>query len=246
MHLNVNKCSIISFTRRTDVRCQYFNYSINNVSLNRSRVVKDLGVLFDAKLTFSNHIQSIIQRSSKLLGFIFRSLKPFQKIDTHMTLFYSYIRNVLEYGCQIWNPYYHIYTNKIENVQRKFTRMLCYKFKLPRGTYESRLKILNMVSLYHRRLFIDELFLYKIVSRKIKTNLIDSVLFHVPNRPTRFTPIFYLPAVTSNIEFFSLVLRLKRQHNENFSNIDLMENSLSIIKKNIEKSLPQEMWHNFK
>lgn len=124
--------------------------------------------------------------------------------------------------------------------------MLCYKFNIPRGTYESRLKSLNMVSLYHRRLFIDELFLYKIVSQKIKTNLIGNFTVHIPNRTTRFTPVFYLPAVTSNVEFFSLVLRLKRQHNENFSNIDLLGNSLAFTKHNIIKSLPQEMRHNFK
>lgn len=91
LHLNINKCSIISFTRRKDVRFQYFNYTINNVLLNRSQSIKDLGVTFDAKLSFSNHIQSIILRSSKLLGFIFRSLKPFQQISSHINLFYSYI-----------------------------------------------------------------------------------------------------------------------------------------------------------
>lgn len=70
-----------------------------------------------------------------------------------------YIRNLLEYGSQIWNPYYHIHTNKLENIQRKFTRMLCYKFNIPRGTYQSRMENFNMISLFHRRLFIDELLL---------------------------------------------------------------------------------------
>lgn len=49
----------------------------------------------------------------------------------------------------------------------------------------------------------DKLFLYKIVSRKIKTNRIEYFSVHIPNKPTRFVPIFHLPAVTSNIEFFS-------------------------------------------
>lgn len=246
LYLNVKKCTAISFTRRTEATHQFFNYSINGSLLNRSKVVKDLGILFDEKLSFINQVNSMVHRASKLLGFIFRSLKPFTKISTHLTLFYSYIRNLLEYGSQIWNTYYHTYTNTIENIQRKFTRMICYKFKMPRGTYQSRLKSLNMISLFHRRVYIDEVLLYKIVSGKLVTNITDSFPLHVPNRTTRYAPIFYLPPVTSNAEFYSLTLRLKRQHNENFASVDLFENSISKTKKKIFSELPIEMWRNFR
>lgn len=211
---------MISFTRRTDATKIYYNYLINNKLLNRSNVVRDLGVLFDSKITFHNHILSIIARTSNLLGFIFRSLKLFKKTETHLTLYYSYIRNIMEYGCQIWNPYYHLYTEKLENIQRKFTRMLCYKFNIPRGTYQSRLEHLNMKSLFHKRLFIDELFLYKIVQ------IVD--------------------ARATNVEFFSIIYRFKRQHYEHFTNVNLLESSLAITKARILEALPSEMWHNFR
>lgn len=229
-----------------DANLQRFNYTINNTPLKPSKIIKDLGVLFDDKLSFKNHIVSIISRASKILGFIFRSLKPFSKIETHLILYYAYIRNILEYGLQIWNPYYNIHTNAIENVQRKFTRMICYKFGIPRGTYQSRLENLKMVSLFHRRLFTDELFLYKILSLKISTKLIDCSNIHVPNRQTRFAPIFYLPAVISNVEFYSCALRLKRQHNEYFSTIDSFEDSIALTKKKISQALPVETWGGFR
>lgn len=246
LYLNINKCTAISFTRRPDATNQYFNYSINGSSLIRAKLVKDLGILFDEKLSFINQVNSMVTRASKMLGFIFRSLKPFTQLSTHLTLYESYIRNLLEYGSQIWNPYYHIHTNTIENIQRKFTRMLCYKFKLPRGSYQSRLEDLNMISLFHRRLYIDEVLLYKIVSGKLITELSDSFPLHIPTRTTRYAPIFYLPPVTSNAEYYSLILRLKRQHNENFASVDLFENSISKTKKQILKELPKEMWHNFR
>lgn len=246
LHLNVKKCSVISFTRRTDKTFQHFQYRINNSVLPRSKVVKDLGILFDEKLSFNIHVRSTITRASKLLGFICRSLKPFDKLNTHIILYNTYVRSILEYGSSIWNPYYHTYTNIIENVQRKFTRILCYKFKIAYCDYEDRLKKLGMTALFYRRLYFDELLLYKIVSNKLNTNLSQSFNIHIPTRITRFAPIFYVPSVSSNIQFFSLVLRLKRQHNEYFTHIDLMDASLASAKQSIKSALPPGLWAGFR
>lgn len=246
LQLNVNKCTVISFSRKTERTFQHFQYRINNSVLPRSRIVKDLGVLFDEKLSFNNHVRSIISRASKLLGFICRSLKPFDKLNTHIILYNTYVRSILEYGSAIWNPFYHTYTNIIENIQRKFTRISCYKFKIPYCDYEDRLKKLGMTSLFYRRLYFDEMLLYKIITNKLITNLINSFNIHVPTRVTRFAPVFYVPSVSSNIEFFSLTLRLKRQHNEYFTRIDLLDNSLARTKQSIRAALPVGLWAGFR
>lgn len=132
------------------------------------------------------------------------------------------------------------------NIQRKFTRIVCYKFGIPRDTYQLRLQRLDMQSLFTRRLYFDELFLYKVVSGKLNTNLNQSFNINVPVRTTRYAPIFYIPSVASNIEYFSLALRLKRQHNDYFSNIDLFDNSLSRTRITIHRALPNELWPNFR
>lgn len=244
--LNANKCSVVSFTRRTVGTFEYFSYKINNTTLNRNRVIKDLGILFDEKLSFSNHVKSIVTRASKSMGFICRSLKPFTIMKTHTTLFNTYVRSILEYGSPIWNPYYDKYTRIIENVQRKFTRILCYKFGIPRETYEERLISLNMQSLYTRRLYFDETLLYKIVVKKLNTTLNHSFNINIPLRVTRFAPIFYVPSVSTNIQYFSLALRLKRQHNDHFSMVDLQDNHLKRTLASIKESLPNELWPNFR
>lgn len=167
-------------------------------------------------------------------------------MNTYKILFNTYVRSLLEYGSTIWNPYYHTYTHIVENIQRKFTRIVCYKFGIPRDTYQLRLQRLDMQSLFTRRLYFDELFLYKVVSGKLNTNLNQSLNIHVPVRTTRFAPIFYIPSVASNIEYFSLALRLKRQHNDYFANIDLFDNSLSRTRITIHRALPNELWPNFR
>lgn len=244
LNLNISKCTVVSFTRCSIRKFQLFNYQINGTPLIRSQVVKDLGILFDEKLTFINHVNSIVSRASRTLGFICRSLKPFTNINTHKLLYFTYVRSLLEYGCQIWNPFYHIHTTAIENVQRKFTRILCYKFNIPRGTYETRLDQLNMLSLTNRRLFSDEFLLYKIVSGRIHTHLSSQLMPHIPIRSARHTPLFYLRAVNTNVEMFSFVLRLKTQHNDYFNDIDLTNHSVTDVKRSIISSLPTELWTN--
>lgn len=245
LHVNTAKCAIVSFTRRSELKFQHFAYKINNTTINRSKAIKDLGIIFDEKLTFKNHVSSVISRASKTLGFTCRSLKPFKNINTHKNLYNTYVRSILEYGSTIWNPYYGTHKNPIENVQRKFTRILCYKFGIPRDSYVERLKNLEMKSLFARRLYFDEMLLYKIVSGKLNTFLLQSFQINVPLRATRYAPIFYVPSVSSNIEFFSLSLRLKRQHNDYFSGIDLLDNSITKTKSSIVKSLPTQLWPGF-
>lgn len=174
LKLNISKCFSISFSRRNDIRILHYDYRINNSVIQQAHTIKDLGVLFDEKLSFSPHVNSIITRAFKALGFITRSLQKFSKIETYKRLYYTYVRSILEYASPVWNPYYDIYTDAIEKVQRKFTRIVCFKFQIQYTSYEMRLNKLNMITLFNIRLFADEMLLFKIVNGLAKTKLADS------------------------------------------------------------------------
>ena len=63
--------------------------------------------------------------------------------------FITYVRPLLEYNSCIWNPS-NIYVglkNKIEKVQRTFTKRLFYRCGIPYTNYENRLLFLNLTSL---------------------------------------------------------------------------------------------------
>lgn len=96
-----------------------------------------------------------------MLGFIFRSTKYFTNYKSIMRLYYPYVRSRLDYCSTVWNPHYVKYVDQIERVQKKFTRMLYYKFNWVKPDYKTRLKQLNMTSLETRRLQLDEITLYK-------------------------------------------------------------------------------------
>ena len=153
--LNASKCKILTISRKTNANIISFIYKIDDTSLQRTESLKDLGVIFDSKFSFQQHITHITKRAYKMIGFITRSLYGFNNIRTYYRLYYCYVRSILEYAAPIWNPYYATHINEIEKVQRKFTRIIAYKFHVPRGTYESRMKFMNLISLKNRRIILD-------------------------------------------------------------------------------------------
>lgn len=240
--LNAGKCKILSISRKSEANIISFIYKIDDTSLIRVTSLKDLGVFFDSKFTFQQHITYIVNKAYRMIGFITRSLYGFTSIKTYYRLYFCYVRSILEYAAPIWNPYYAIHTNEIEKVQRKFTRIIAYKFKVPRGSYESRMKYMNMLSLKSRRVVLDELLLYKIMNLNALESLRNKITINTPIRITRYTPTFYWNNVTTNIEFNSVTTRLQRQHNDHFRSIQLTGLSISNFKNKIIQNLPLENW----
>jgi hypothetical protein len=72
--------------------------------------------------------------------------------------FCTYVRPLLEFSSQVWSPHYNYLIDKIESVQRFFTKRLAGLEKL---TYRDRLHILGIETLERRRLIHDLIFCYK-------------------------------------------------------------------------------------
>lgn len=237
LFLNESKCVVITFTRKFKNNILTFDYKLNNITLNRVAMIKDLGVIFDEKFNFNSHCNNIAMRSFKLLGFIFRAMNKFKIPDSFILLYNAYIRTILEYCSPIWNPYYQTNIDLIEKVQRKFTRILSYKLNIPRQQYTDRLKNFKMISLSDRRQVTDEILLYKLFNNILSSHTTDQINVHIAPRFTRFTPTFYIPNASSNIEYQSTISRIQRQHNQRFMNCNLFEQSLNIFRKQVSEAI---------
>ena len=66
---------------------------------------------------------------------------------------------ILQYGCQLWNPYLVKHIESIESIQRRATRVLCGSEK----EHQERLGVLKWPSLELRRKFICLVQMYKII-----------------------------------------------------------------------------------
>ncbi|GBM10011.1 putative RNA-directed DNA polymerase from transposon BS [Araneus ventricosus] len=108
LHLNIEKCGVLSYTRK--VQPLNHVYKINNLVLSRSNTVTDLGIIFDSKLDFSQHIDTMVSKTYHRLGFLKRRTREFSSELTLKVLYCAHIRPKLEYCSIIWNPNYR---NKI-------------------------------------------------------------------------------------------------------------------------------------
>lgn len=236
MSLNVNKSCVISFTKKKN---RYIHqYYIGDKVLSRSEVVRDLGVYFDAELTFHHHYEHIINKSNKLLGFIIRSTKEFRSPRSILCLFFSLVRSVLEYCCPIWSPHYNVHSDGIERVQKRCLKYISYRYGIGRlfKDYSERLSKFKMIALHKRRDRYDLFCLHKIVHSSIDApNLLSSLNFNTRHR-SRNPNIFALQVYKNNTSFFNPVVRMCRSFNElvrSGVDIDLFNGSFTQYKRRV-------------
>ena len=67
--------------------------------------MKDLGLVYNRKLQFNDHIEYITSKSSSMLGFLFRICNDFDDLLRLKVLYYAHVRSLLEYPCIIWMLY---------------------------------------------------------------------------------------------------------------------------------------------
>lgn len=83
LSLNISKCQVVTYTKKlVSIR---FEYTIHTNVIERSRIVKDLYVIFDYNLSFRNHIATKITESLKTYGYISRNCKQFRNIKSLRT-----------------------------------------------------------------------------------------------------------------------------------------------------------------
>jgi len=156
LSISYKKCSVMSFGRTYSDNCCFY---IGNNIIQSVNTHKDLGVHLDTNLTFCAHINNIVAKSHTRAGLIrkcFLSNDP----GTLVKAFTTYVRPLLEYASVIWSPYHTGDIDKVESVQRRFTKRLAGMQYL---SYADRLHTLQLESLEMRRLRFDLLYTYKIL-----------------------------------------------------------------------------------
>lgn len=115
-----------------------FDYNINNESLPRKTdVIKNLGVLFDPKLTFKPYIRHIKNKALKLLGFIQRTYVDFKVKNTFILIYCSLVHSILNFTSIILPPYNIGLKIMLDKVQNTFLRFITYKCNIPRISHSS-------------------------------------------------------------------------------------------------------------
>jgi hypothetical protein len=149
------------------------SYQLNTINLHWSTSTRDLGVVLDNRLTFADHVMSIVQKSNTRAHLI---LKSFVSRDCNLLMraFTTYVRPLLEYCMAIWSPHHQYLIDHIESVQRNFTKKIHGLFN---KSYTERLSILGLDSLEVRRVKSDLLLCYKIIHGLVDLDPADYFVF---------------------------------------------------------------------
>lgn len=202
LKLNVQKCNVMTFSRKTDHLL--FDYKVSDQNLRRQNTFCDLGVIFDRSLTFNDHIASTVTKAVQSLGFIIRCCRNFKDTKTLIMLYNTIVRSRLEYASVVWSPLYTIHKQELEAVHRRFLKYLAFKIDgsyPPIGYPQDRLLArFEMDSLEHRRHMAYLTFLYKLVNGYFDcSQLSEKLKLAVPTYSSRHINLFYLPTPRTNI-----------------------------------------------
>lgn len=236
LYLNLNKCHQMTFSRNSNLITH--NYTMQDHNLHTCLEVKDLGVIFDSKMTFNKHISYISKKANKMLGFILRTSYPFRDYNTLRTLFMSYVNSLLGFASTIWNPHYIIYMKQIESIQNKFIVYINKKyFENTRNTHIVKRK-LNLISLADRRAIADIKFSFKIINGIINSPAINNLIhYNVPQYYTRYCNLFHTSIPNTNYYLNSPLHRCLKSYNSisNSIEVDIFSDSLATFVNKLKK-----------
>ena len=149
---------------------------MNGVNSQNVSEFRDLGVIVDSKCLFKKHVSNICRKAYTSINIIFRCFHTaFNYVPSIIIACKAFVRPILEYCYTVWNPYiparhYLGMTDRLESVQRYFTRRVYYRCKLDCSHgYLQRITFLKIDSLELRRIHFDLVMVFKILH-----GLIDS------------------------------------------------------------------------
>jgi hypothetical protein len=136
MELNIGKCSIVSSHRKRNPFIG--TYTVDGQVLARHTVVRDLGVTFEHNLKFTSHIELTRTKAMQMLGFVLRNSRDLSNVATLKTLYFAYVRSVLEYASVVWSPHYKYQMKSLEAIQHKLLRTIAFKthYRIPDHNYK--------------------------------------------------------------------------------------------------------------
>ena len=232
--LNVGKCQVMSFGLVQDP-VEYV-YVIGDCRLSRPETIRDLGVIFDHKLSFVDHINHTVAAAYKFLGFIIRNSRDFHKGETLILLYNAFVRSRLEYAAIVWEPCYGTHINHIESVQRRFLKFLSFKttgiYPYIGFPHDVLLRLHSFHSLETRRQYRLLTFLHGLVNGKtLCPQILHMLQYNTPRPASRRADFFYLPTPRTNKLKFSPLYRLCDSYDRVHGQIDIFNCTVASIRQ---------------
>lgn len=100
-----------------------YSYFLYNERVIEQNEVKYLGIIFSSNCSWEAHVNNIVHKANSMLNFLHRNLRQAPS-KLRETAYLTYVRPLLEYACEVWDPHQNYLTQKIEKVQNRALRFV--------------------------------------------------------------------------------------------------------------------------
>ena len=119
------------------------NYYLNNQLIKFTTSQSDLGILVSNNLKWSLHINNLVSKANKMLGFIRRNCFHLADVNARRLLYLTLVRSQLSHGCEVWAPQgASSDLFRLECIQRRSTKFILNDYE---SCYVDRHKKLNLI-----------------------------------------------------------------------------------------------------
>ena len=138
--------------------CNFLTPNAEDV-IERKEIVRDLGIMMNEKADFSDHINHICAKVNQKSGWIMRT---FVRRDEYFLKFMwkTYMQGHIDYCSQLWQPLQSQLLQRLEGLQRAYTKKSPEMSNL---SYWERLKILKLNSQQRRLERYRMIYVWKIL-----------------------------------------------------------------------------------
>ena len=123
VNFNASKSKVLNVTLKRNFEHLDIPLKFEGEILDTVHAHKHLGIEFNSKLTWKNHVLSISSNANKKIS-ILAGLKNFLDRKTLSTMYISFIRPTLEYGNIVWCNCTSSEDDILESVQRRAARII--------------------------------------------------------------------------------------------------------------------------
>ena len=101
---NANKLELLQYRKEQEIKSATTYKSYDDSNIDDKEQVRDLGIMISNTATFTLHIRNIVKKARDKMGWVLRVFQS-RKRSLMLTLLKSLVIPLLEYCCQLWNPW---------------------------------------------------------------------------------------------------------------------------------------------
>ena len=148
LSLNISKTNYILFTYQNRQVVTNIDLQLSDISIERTKYTKFLGIYIDEKLKWDEHINVMKTKISKSF-FAINKVKHILPRNMLTTLYYSLIYPYLTYGIILWGAACQSHLAKLTIMQKKSVRIISgAHFRAHTETLFKDLRLLKLADLY--------------------------------------------------------------------------------------------------